>query len=127
MATPSAESEPRNLSADVESAGPGAGRSAHAAAAATQDPPPPGPAEDPRVRISMSPVYGAIAVAITMLSTLTLVTYTLVPLPGQRSLGWWNYVVAGGFLVTAITLGVIFDAREDRIHAERTRSAPRPV
>lgn len=76
---------------------------------------------DPRVRVSISPVYGAVGVAINMMSMLTLITYTLLPLPGQRSIGWWNYVVAAGFFVASLVLAPLAEAREARLQATAGR------
>ena len=78
---------------------------------------PAGPGRGPRDRASVSPIYGAIAVSVNLLSTLTLITYTLLPLPGQRSIGWWNYIIAAGFFVASLTLAPIFQARDDRVQA----------
>lgn len=50
------------------------------------------------------PLYGAV-VALTVVAALLIVlTYTLLPLPGQRELGGWNYVAAVLCLVMTFVL-----------------------
>jgi hypothetical protein len=81
-----------------------------------------GPADDvldPRIRESRSPLEGGLGLALNMLSALVLITYTLIPLPGQRDIGWWNYVIAGVCFLGSIVLSAAFeelDARRVRLY-----------
>jgi hypothetical protein len=47
------------------------------------------------------PLYGAVIALTVIASALIVLTYTLLPLPGQRELGGWNYV--GAVLCLAMT------------------------
>jgi hypothetical protein len=50
------------------------------------------------------PWFGAVILACLALATVWVLTYTLTPLPGQRTLGGWNYVVVGLLLTAFIGL-----------------------
>jgi hypothetical protein len=70
--------------------------------------------ESQRVRESRSPFEGGLGLALNMLSAVTLITYTLVPLPGQRDIGWWNYVIGGCLFLGSIAAGAVVDERDVR-------------
>ncbi|WP_248819379.1 hypothetical protein [Frankia sp. AgB32] len=64
-------------------------------------------------------------VATLLLPAVILITYTLVPLPGQERLGSGNYVLAGAVFATNILLPrVLRRARRLRRALRRTRPGP---
>jgi hypothetical protein len=44
------------------------------------------------------PWFGGVILACLALAAVWVLTYTLAPLPGQKALGGWNYVVVGTLL-----------------------------
>ncbi|MCK9904000.1 hypothetical protein CC117_29925 [Parafrankia colletiae] len=52
----------------------------------------------------LPPWIGGVTVGMMFLATGVIITYTLVPLPGQESLGGWNYVIALAIFVINIRL-----------------------
>jgi hypothetical protein len=50
------------------------------------------------------PAYGALIAGLILAAIAVLLTYTLFPLPGQITLGGWNYVIAAGCVSSAILL-----------------------
>jgi hypothetical protein len=50
------------------------------------------------------PVYGGLVAGLILAAIAVLLTYTLLPLPGQLGLGGWNYVIAGACVASAILL-----------------------
>ncbi len=50
------------------------------------------------------PVYGGLIAGLILAAIVVLLTYTLLPVPGQLTLGGWNYVIAAGLVFSAILL-----------------------
>ncbi|CAO5169396.1 hypothetical protein FAIPA1_20278 [Frankia sp. AiPs1] len=71
------------------------------------------------------PWIGAVMAATLFLPMLTLITYTLVPLPGQERLGDGNYVLAGALFALNILLPRLL-RRVRRIRRALRRRAARP-
>lgn len=70
------------------------------------------------------PWHGGVNVGLLFGSAAWVITYTLLPLPGQRSVGDWNYVGAVVLFVTAMVLTrVMRVAAMRRFRAERSASA----
>lgn len=55
-------------------------------------------------RAPSKPWFGGVILACLTLSAVWVLTYTLAPLPGQKALGGWNYVVVGALLSAFIGL-----------------------
>lgn len=76
------------------------------------------------------PAYGGVVVMSLLVAMTILLTYTMLPLPGQRELGALNYVAAAFFVVlTVILLKRFRPARvtdEDPTAKPRVRSRARP-
>lgn len=66
------------------------------------------------------PWHGAVNVGLLFAAAAWIITYTLLPLPGQVDLGDWNYVGGAACFVTAMVLSrVLRVSAERRSHAER--------
>ncbi|GAA1981532.1 cell division protein CrgA [Catenulispora subtropica] len=52
------------------------------------------------------PWFGGLILGCLALATAWILTYTLSPLPGQKALGGWNYVVVGVLLTFFIGLSM---------------------
>ena len=48
------------------------------------------------------PWYGALILVMFLLAVAWIIGYTIGPLPGQTSLGGWNYLIAIGLAVGAV-------------------------
>jgi hypothetical protein len=51
-----------------------------------------------------SPAYGGVVALTVIASALIVLTYTMLPLPGQRALGAWNYIAAVFCLVLTVIM-----------------------
>ncbi|MEX5636246.1 hypothetical protein [Parafrankia sp. FMc2] len=58
----------------------------------------------PRSMTDLPPWIGGLTVTMMFLATGVLITYTLLPLPGQESLGSWNYVASAAIYVASMRL-----------------------
>jgi len=60
------------------------------------------------------PWFGALILGCLVLATAWILTYTLAPLPGQGTLGGWNYVIVGVLLNLFVGLSMAWhgDPRE---------------
>jgi hypothetical protein len=54
------------------------------------------------------PWFGALILGCLILATAWVLTYTLAPLPGQHTLGGWNYVIVGVLLTLFIGLAMVW-------------------
>jgi hypothetical protein len=54
------------------------------------------------------PWQGGISIGLFYAAALELITYTLLPLPGQRAFGAGNYWLAGGLFVTHLAASRLF-------------------
>jgi len=60
------------------------------------------------------PWFGGLILTCLALAALWVLTYTLAPLPGQRSLGGWNYVAVGALLTAFIWLSKTWRGEESQ-------------
>jgi hypothetical protein len=86
---------------------------------------PPSTAQPPPVPqgVNIPPWHGGLLVGFPFLAAAWLITYTLLPVPGQESLGGWNYLVGAGLFLVPVVLGPVLRARVERA---RARLAARP-
>jgi len=63
-------------------------------------------------RAPSRPWFGGLILTCLTLAAVWVLTYTLAPLPGQRSLGGWNYVVVGALLTAFIWLSKAWQGEE---------------
>ncbi len=88
------------------------------------------PSQPPNPRRSRSmtdspPWVGGIMVASLLVPAIILITYTLVPLPGQERLGSGNYIFAGAVFATNILLPrMLRRARRPRRAPHRAHPGP---
>ncbi|WP_235497947.1 MULTISPECIES: hypothetical protein [unclassified Frankia] len=68
------------------------------------------------------PWIGGATISALFLSAAVLITYTLLPLPGQRSLGGVNYLVAALLFGVHITFSRLYRSFYRRGRARRARS-----
>ena len=52
------------------------------------------------------PWFGGLILAALTLAAIWVLTYTLAPLPGQRTLGGWNYAIVGALLIAFVGLSM---------------------
>ncbi|WP_018635491.1 hypothetical protein [Parafrankia elaeagni] len=81
---------------------------------AQTEPPPGATRAATRAHGSMTdapPWIGGVTIGTLFLAAAVLITYTLLPLPGQRSLGDVNYLVAGLLFVVHITFNRLYRTR----------------
>ncbi|ONH24927.1 hypothetical protein BL253_28970 [Pseudofrankia asymbiotica] len=57
------------------------------------------------------PWYGAVTIGLFYAAAAVLITYTLVPLPGQRAFGAGNYWLAGAIFIAHLAVSRIFRLR----------------
>lgn len=69
------------------------------------------------------PLYGALVALTVIASALIVLSYTLLPLPGQRELGGWNYV--GAVLCLALTAVLTKRFRPAHFRDEDLSARPR--
>jgi len=60
------------------------------------------------------PWFGGVILGCLTLAAIWVLTYTLAPLPGQRELGGWNYVVVGALLTAFIRLAKAWQGEPPR-------------
>ena len=72
------------------------------------------------------PWVGGVQMTALFLAAAILITYTLLPLPGQRSLGWVNYAVATALFVVNVVFARAYRALEIR-RRRRARAAAEPA
>lgn len=60
------------------------------------------------------PWFGGLILTCLTLAAVWVLTYTLAPLPGQRTLGGWNYVVVGALLTGFIWLSKAWRGEESQ-------------
>ncbi|WP_243407294.1 hypothetical protein [Frankia canadensis] len=70
----------------------------------TQGVPPPPAGRRSRSMTDSPPWVGAVMIATLLLPALVLITYTLLPLPGQERFGRGNYLLAGAVFAANILL-----------------------
>lgn len=70
-----------------------------------------------------SPAYGGVVALTVIAAALIILTYTMLPLPGQRELGALNYVAAVFCLVVTFTMMKRF--RPARMTSEDPSAKPR--
>ncbi|OHV29495.1 MULTISPECIES: hypothetical protein [Pseudofrankia] len=75
------------------------------------DPPVASPTTAPPASAGAPPWYGAVTIGLFYAAAAALITYTLVPLPGQRAFGAGNYWLAGAIFVTHLVVSRIFRLR----------------
>lgn len=63
-------------------------------------------------RAPSRPWFGGLILTCLTLAAVWVLTYTLAPLPGQRSLGGWNYAVVGALLTAFIWLSKAWQGEE---------------
>jgi hypothetical protein len=62
----------------------------------------PPPTQAARNRPPSPPWYGAVIIVLFLLAIVWIIGYTIGPIPGQTTLGGWNYLIAIGLAVTAV-------------------------
>ncbi|MBL7490290.1 hypothetical protein I6A60_16940 [Frankia sp. AgB1.9] len=60
------------------------------------------------------PWHGGLSIGLFFASALVLITYTLLPLPGQRAFGAGNYWLAGALFVGQVVVSRYFQRRAIR-------------
>lgn len=74
-------------------------------------------------RAPSSPAYGGVVALTVILAAAIILTYTMLPLPGQRELGGLNYVAAAALLAVAVIMVKRF--RPARVTDEPPNAKPR--
>jgi hypothetical protein len=69
------------------------------------------------------PWFGGVILGCLTVATVWVLTYTLSPLPGQHTLGGWNYAIVGLFLALFIGLSMLWHGDPPEKSRQETRQA----